>query len=368
FVPSMPSIAADLGTSYAAVQLGLSLYLAATAVIPLIAGPISDRYGRRPVLIVGLVVFLVGTVVCTYAETVTAFLAGRLLQTASAAGIVLSRAIVRDVYPREKSASMIGYIVMGMAIAPMIGPAIGGWADGQFGWQASFVIVGLFGFTTLVATAFFLPETNTNTGLTFADQLATWGELMRLPLFWMLTLTAASTSAVFFSFLGGGPSVSANHFGQTPFEYGAWFALCALGYAIGNFISGRFSERRGVERMFVDGATLTCLAPALSLALFSFGVDHPGALFLPTVLLGVGNGMALPNVTAATISIRPEAAGAASGLLGALQMGLGAVGSVIGGIIAGETGNPITVTGYMAAIGLASLIIALKTRTMCKNV
>ncbi|MEM0900651.1 MAG: MFS transporter, partial [Pseudomonadota bacterium] len=121
FVPSMPSIAADLGTSYAAVQLGLSLYLAATAVIPLIAGPISDRYGRRPVLIVGLVIFLVGTVVCTYAETVTAFLTGRLLQTASAAGIVLSRAIVRDVYPREKSASMIGYIVMGMAIAPMIG-------------------------------------------------------------------------------------------------------------------------------------------------------------------------------------------------------------------------------------------------------
>ncbi|MEL6922157.1 MAG: MFS transporter, partial [Pseudomonadota bacterium] len=171
FVPSMPSIGEDLGAPYAQVQYGLSLYLVFTALLQPISGPISDRIGRRPVLIVTLILFLIGTLICMWSPNLTTFLIGRAIQAASAAGMVLSRAIVRDVYPREKSASMIGYVVMGMAVAPMVGPAIGGAIDGWLGWRASFGFLGLFGLVALLATWLALPETNRSTASSFSQQV-----------------------------------------------------------------------------------------------------------------------------------------------------------------------------------------------------
>lgn len=365
FVPSMPSIAADLGAPYASVQLGLSLFLAMTAVLQLVAGPMSDRLGRRPVIIGGLLIFLLGTALTITATSVTLFLIGRVVQTSAAVGMVLSRAIVRDVYPREKSASMIGYVVMGMAIAPMIGPAIGGYVDNLFGWRASFVLMGVFGLVTLLATVFLLPETNRTQAQSFSQQISTWRALLSSRPFWLLTLASGLASTVFFSFLGGGPSVSSNYLGQSPFEYGLYFSLCAFGYAFGNFLSGRLSENRGIERMMVDGAGLTLLGPVITLGLFSFGYEHPIALFGPLILIGVGNGMTLPNVVAAAVSLRPEAAGAASGLLGALQIGMGAIGSVVAAIIVGEQGSPILLCVQMvtlAAIGYGVTVMAARSQ------
>lgn len=365
FVPSMPSIAADLDAPYASVQLGLSLFLAVTAVLQLVAGPLSDRVGRRPVIIGGLLIFLGGTAITIIATDVVFFLIGRVIQTSAAVGMVLSRAIVRDVYPREKSASMIGYVVMGMAIAPMIGPAIGGYADSLFGWRASFVVMGTFGLVTLLAALFLLPETNRSQGQTFRAQMGAWRSLLGSKPFWLLTIASGLASSVFFSFLGGGPSVSSNYLGQSPFQYGLYFSLCALGYAFGNFLSGRLSESRGIERMMIDGAALTMLGPLITLGLFGFGIEHPIALFGPLTLIGVGNGMTLPNVVAAAVSLRPEAAGAASGLLGALQIAMGAIGSVVAAIIVGEQGSPILLCLQMvllAVIGYGVTVLAARSQ------
>ncbi|MEL6435426.1 MAG: multidrug effflux MFS transporter [Pseudomonadota bacterium] len=357
FVPSMPSIGTDLGAPYAQVQWGLSLYLVFTAILQPISGPLSDRIGRRPVLLISLVLFLIGTAICMLAPTITVFLIGRVIQSASAAGMVLSRTIVRDIYPREKSASIIGYVVMGMAVAPMIGPAIGGAIDGALGWRASFAFLGLCGLVTLIATYFRLPETNQHMGATLAQQTAHWREALSMQAFWLYAGCASLTSCVFFGFLGGGPAVSSMTFGLTPFEYGLWFALCAGGYAFGNFLSGRFSETVGIEAMMRRGAFVTLGGVTITLVAFSLGFANAAALFIPLSLIGVGNGMTLPNVIAATISLKPEAAGAVSGLLGALQIGIGAAGSVFGGYEVGSDGSPINLAVMLFVFAVAAAIV-----------
>ncbi len=356
FVPSIPRIAEDLSASYATIQLGLSLYLAFMAVIQLVSGPVSDRLGRRPVLLFGLSVFVIGSVMCALAPNAEMFLAGRVVQTTSAVGLMLARTIVRDVYPREKSASMIGYVIMAMAVAPMLAPAIGGLIDELAGWRMVFAMMAAYGILALVMVWIGLPETNTSRGMTTRQQIDTWRLMASLPSFWFLTGATSLSTMVFFAFLGGAPAVSSIHLGQTPLQYGLWFAICPLGYAIGNFLSGRYAERRGVQAMMRDGAIITLICPFISFALFALGFDHPASMFLPLLFVGVGNGVALPNFTAAAISLRPEAAGAASGLLGALQVGGGAVGAATGAIVVGAQGSPIALALLMSGFGIAAMI------------
>jgi DHA1 family bicyclomycin/chloramphenicol resistance-like MFS transporter len=366
FVPSMPSIAADLGAPYATIQLGLSLYLIMTAVLQLVIGPLSDFFGRRPVVYAGLGLFLVGTAMCVVAQSAEMFLAGRIVQATSAAGMVLSRAIVRDVYPREKAASAMGYMVMGMAIAPMIGPAIGGLIDQLAGWRATFVALGAFGVAAVAAALMTLPETNRFRGAPLRDQIASYKALSRMPLFWIYACAAGFTSASFFAFLGGGPAVSNEYLGLSAFQYGLYFAFTALGYSMGNFITGRFSERRGLERMMIDGVFIALSGPLITIALFSAGMEHPAAFFLPMMLVGLGNGLTLPNASAAAIGLKPDAAGAASGLLGATQIGIGAAASIIAGYIAGKDGLPIPLCLFLVACAVIAIGFTLAATRMDK--
>ena len=227
------------------------------------------------------------------------------------------------------------------------------------GWRASFALLTLFGVIALVSTIMFLPETNTNQGQTARDQFAAWGTLAKMPAFWLFALTASVNTAVFFGFVGGAPAVSSVFLGQSPFEYGVWFSLCAIGYSAGNFLSGRFSQARGVEPMVRDGAFLALVGCGACGALFVAGIDHPASLFGPTVLIGIGNGLVLPNATAAVISLKPEASGAASGLLGAMQISCGALASIGGALAAAGGHSPIGLTLYLTVIGIAALVLAL---------
>ncbi|MAS04737.1 MAG: Bcr/CflA family drug resistance efflux transporter [Ahrensia sp.] len=348
FVPSMPDIANDLGAPYATIQLGLSLYLFMTAWLQLAIGPLSDLYGRRPVIYTGLGLFMIGTVICIFAESASWFLAGRIIQSGSAAGMVLSRAIVRDIYPREKAASAMGYMVMGMAVAPMLGPAIGGAIAELTNWRMTFVVLGLFGAAAIILGLFNLPETNRFRGTPLRKQIDSYKTLTRLPLFWLYAGASGFSSAGFFSFVGGAPAVSAVYLDLSPSTYGLYFIFTAFGYSAGNFLTGRFSERRGLERMMIEGAYITLSGPLITILLFSMGIEHPLAFFMPMALVGLGNGLTLPNATAAAISLKPDSAGATSGLLGAIQIGIGAVASVIAGIIVGTEGLPIPLCAFIA--------------------
>ena len=365
FVPSMPSIAREMNAPYATVQLGLSLYLIMTAAMQLVIGPLSDFFGRRPVIFGGLALFLVGTVMCVMAQSTELFLAGRIIQAASSAGMVLSRTIVRDVYPREKAASAMGLHDHGHGRRP----------DGRAGnRRPDRPVCRLAGFLrragpvrrrrTLTASVLTLPVTNRYRGAPLREQLVSYRALARLPLFWIYACQAGFASAAFFGFLGGGPAVSNAYLGLTPFAYGLYFALCALGYSIGNFLTGRFSERRGVERMMLDGVLVSLTGPLATIVLFSVGIEHPLAFFLPLALVGFGNGLTLPNASAAAIGLKPEAAGAASGLLGAIQIGIGAGASIIAGYIAGKEGLPIPLCMFLAACLVVAVALTLSAIRM----
>jgi DHA1 family bicyclomycin/chloramphenicol resistance-like MFS transporter len=356
FLPSLPAIARHYDADYAVVQLAVSLYLAATAVLQLGIGPASDRFGRRPVMIACFIVFLMGSVAAIFAPTIELLLTARILQAFSAAGMVLSRAIVRDTVATDEAASKIGYVTMGMSVVPMIGPLVGGILDELYGWQSTFLLTLAFGVIALGVILADLGETNHRRSSSMLAQVGAYPELFRSRRFWGYTLTAACTSGTFFAFLGGGPYVATEMLGLRPSTYGLYFGLISVGYMLGNFLSGRYSRTVGINSMMLVGNIISTLGMAASLLAFSLGYLHPISLFGPAALVGIGNGMTLPNANAGIVSVRPHLAGSASGLGGSLQIGGGAALSMVSGaILAPETG-PIPLVLLMLFSSLAAVV------------
>lgn len=339
FVPSLPAMARYFQTDYAVVQLVVSLYLVALAAVQLIIGPASDRFGRRPVLLVCFVLFCVATFAAIFAPNIYVLLAWRVVQSFSAAGFVLARAIVRDTVATEDAASKIGYVTMGMSVTPMVAPFIGGYLDEHYGWQASFWLTLACGLGAMTIAWFGLAETNLRRSASMAAQFHSYPELLRAPRFWGYTATAMFASGVFFAFLGGGPYVSTEMLHMTPSQYGLYFAILSVGYMFGNFLSGRYTKAWGMNRMMMMGNIFSVIGMAASLCLFAAGLFHPLSLFLPASFVGIGNGMTLPSANAGIVSVRPHLAGSASGLGGALTMtGGAAMAALASSLLGPETG------------------------------
>jgi DHA1 family bicyclomycin/chloramphenicol resistance-like MFS transporter len=327
FVPSMPGLQATFGVSYAVAQLTLTLYLIGTAVCQLIYGPLSDRYGRRPVILVGQGIFVLASLAAAMAPTIEVLIAARAVQAVGgAAGIVISRAIVRDLYGREKSASVLGYLTVAWVLAPMLAPSIGGLLDGIGGWSASFYFLTVVGAGVWFAALAGLHETHfaRETVPILSGFVIGFKALLRVPKFMAYTLTLAFGSGVFFSFLAGAPYIVVVVLDRSPLEYGLWFMVVSLGYMAGNALAGRFSERIGIDRMIGFGVASVLSGSVISMTLVLAGVHSPLAIFLPMILVALGNGLSLPNGIAGAMSINPALAGTAAGLAGFMQMGLGA--------------------------------------------
>ncbi|MEM1286838.1 MAG: multidrug effflux MFS transporter [Pseudomonadota bacterium] len=353
YLPSMPGMVVDLQTTDANIQLSLSVYLFAVANAQLIVGPLSDRFGRRSTLIAGLCLFLVATVFCRFATSIEALLVGRAFQAiGGCSGMVLSRAMVRDVSTRDTAASLLGYVTMGMAMAQMMGPAIGGFLDGLYGWRASFDLLILLGLLVLGFAIFSLRETNLSPQASVAPRalIESHRALMGEPRFWGFAMTGAFASAIFFSFLGGGPIVAQRQLGLSPVGYGVYFAFIAAGYALGNFLSGRFSARIGSLRMMSLGNLLSVVAMVLLIS-FTFSEQiHPLMLFGPMMISSLANGLCIPSTFSGAMSIRPDLAGTASGMAGWTQVTLGAICTVLVSALLGSS---------LIALGIFMLVLSI---------
>lgn len=362
YLPSLAGMMIVFSASASEIQLSMSAYFVAVAVSQLFWGPLSDQFGRRPVIIAGMILFVIGSILCLVAPTIEALIAARVLQAAGGCtGMVLGRAIVRDLYGPRQSASMIGYVTMGMAVMPTIAPAVGGLLDEFYGWQGGFFLLLLFGIAVLAATVFYLPETKKDrVSVGPGEVLRSYRVLTKEPLFWSYALTAAFSALTYFAYLGGAPFISAQLLSLSAAEMGFYFMFVALGYIVGNFISGRFSERFGLYPMIVAGTLIGALAVGLIGGFAYFGIVTAASLFLPMFVLGLGNGVCLPSAISGAVSVRPELSGSASGLVASLQVGMGAIaGSLVAWLFADSflAGSPWSMILIMA-LGIGASLIA----------
>ncbi len=367
YLPSLAGMMIVFSATAGEIQLTMSAFFVAVAVSQLFWGPLSDQFGRRPVIIAGLSLFVLGSVLCLVAPTIETLIAARVLQAAgSCTGMVLGRAIIRDLHGPEQAASMIGYVTMGMAVMPTLAPAAGGLLDQAYGWQGGFVLMLVFGIGVLWASIYFLPETHHKRSSVGVGQiLRSYAVLLTEPLFWSYALTSAFSALTYFAYLGGAPFIASGLLSLSAAEMGFYFMFVALGYIAGNYISGRFAERVGLYRMILSGTLIGMASVVLITGFAYFGALTAPSLFLPMFLLGLGNGVCLPSAISGAASVRSELTGAASGLTASLQVSTGAVaGTLVAWLYADSflAGTPWGMIIVMA-IGMSlSLVAALTVR------
>ena len=328
----------------------------------LFLGPLSDRFGRRPVLLAALTLNIVASLACTFAPSIEWLIVARLIQSFGAsAGIVISRVIIRDLYERDEAASMIGWVTMAMVVAPMVAPSLGGViiSFGNWRWIFGFVtgLSVLLSLWALIA----LPETRRIASSPSFGQI--WrdaGGLMRNREFLAYASIVVFSAATFFTFLGGSPHAVITIMGVSSSAFGLWFAMTGIGYMIGNAISGRYAVRLGSERLIVAGAWLGFAAAAGEILLaLTFGLSHPLPLFLLQSLLAIANGLQMPSAMASLVSVNPQASGSASGICGFWQNIIGGLSAHAAGslVIHFQSAAPMVVIVFLAA---AVSLLALK--------
>ncbi len=358
-VPALPRLAERLGSDAHTVQLTLSLYLLSLATAQLLLGPLSDRFGRRPVVLGGLTLSVIASLAAIPASSIGALIAARVLQAAGAStGVVIGRAIIRDLFERERAASMLGLVTTAMVIAPMVSPLIGGILDTAFGWQAIFVFIATFGSVVLMWAVWVLPETRPPSLAQAPGKLIEeWRALIMSAKFHGYVLCAALGSAPFFTFLGGGPHVVVTLMGRTSAAYGLWFAVTSLGYMSGNFTASRLSQRFGVDAMILAGVVSELIGASLTAVLVATMPEAgPAIIFLPQLVISYGNGLLLPNALAGAISVRPQAAGTASGLTGFIQMTIGAASTQVVTVLLAGAGTAMPMAWQMLAVVLGTAV------------
>src|SRR5438552_11489372 len=353
-VPALPVLATTFGRGISVAQMTVSLYMVGIACSQIVMGPLSDRFGRRPVLLAGLSLMVAASVACIFAESLPQLIAARFLQAlGGATGMVISRAIIRDLYSRARVGAMISLVIAVMMIAQMPSPLTGGLLETAFGWRAISYVIPAACLIIAVAIAVALPETRrdrTEAGGFRGDV----GSLLTSRAFIGYVLCQVLASQIIFTFAGGGPYIVVTQMGRSSAEYGAWFATSGFAYLIGNLFCVRFAPRHSLEKLIWFGLALQFAGSLLNLLWGFTGLNQaPSWLFGTQMLVMFANAFVMSNAAAGAISVRPEAAGTASGAMGFLQMGLGSLLSQFGAWLGGHFGTTLPLTSAIVVLSVA---------------
>ncbi len=357
--PALPALATDFAVPAAVAQLMLSLSLVAMAASTLVWGPVSDRLGRRPVMVAGLVLAGFGSALAALAPELWIAILGRLMQAGGAvAGMVLARAVAQDLYGKDRAAAVIGQITAAMVVAPMVAPALSGLIVESVGWRGIFALVAVAALGLALWVRAKLPETAPRGRR--ENPLATlraFGQIGRLRTFWAHACFGAFSLAGFLFFVGAAPYVMEEAYGARPSVYGFFFMPLAATYMLANMACGRMTSRFGSRRMIIFGGGCTIAAMATGLVVMSLGVINPLALMVPAFFHSIGAGLSVPNSIAGAVGAAPERAGAASGLLGFIQFLTAAVTTQIAGFLPHDIAAPTLVgMAVLSTIGLSGFL------------
>ncbi|MDB5752383.1 MAG: ydhC [Ramlibacter sp.] len=339
-LPSMQDWPTTFGASQAAVQLTFSGFIAAYGGLQLLYGPLSDRFGRKPILLIGLVVSLLGSLLAMAAPGIGVLTLARVLQGAgSAAGMVVGRAMVQDLFQGRERTRVMAFVGMAMGVCPPLATLVGGNLHVHLGWQANFVLLAALGLGLLAAAWWGLPNLTpaaANRAGGWRQLVSGYGRLVRERAFLLYVVMLAMATATFYTFLGGAPLVLAGY-GVTPDRIG-WYIMCIpLAYIVGNLLASRLIRLHGDRFILGLGQVGTFAGLLLVLALALAGLHTPLALALPLVLLGIGHGLLAPPTLAGTVGLIPALAGSAAAVGGLMQQLTGALGGFVIGLVPNDS-------------------------------
>ncbi len=357
-LPALPVIKQKFYVTNDVAQLTLSLSMLAIAIGTLVYGPLSDKFGRKRVMLVGIIITIFGSIVCFVADSIMLLISGRFIQAfGGAVGLVLARAIVRDVYGPEEAARVIATLVMVMVVLPMMSPALGGELMQRFGFESVFIVIAFASAIAFVFLFLWLPETLAKP-VPFEgvkSMLMTFSKLFASRVFCGYAFCVTFVSVVFFSFISAAPEIMVSVLKRPPTEYGYYFIMIPAGFMTGNYVARHYGRTISIDNMIAIGASIGVFGIVLALLLQTLGMSSPVALFLPIALAVFGNGITLPNAQAAAINEFPEYAGTASGLTGFLQMAVSSVAAQAVALIFNGTVYPLL--GLMLVASIISLLI-----------
>jgi DHA1 family bicyclomycin/chloramphenicol resistance-like MFS transporter len=367
YLPAMPAMADALGTSPGVLEWTISGYLVGFSLGQLAWGPISDRYGRRIPTAIGIVIFVIGSAGCAVASGSAEIIGWRLVQAFGAcAGVVLARAMVRDLYEGDKAASMLSTLMVAMGIAPLIGPIIGGQILALAGWRVIFwTLVGV-GIATLCALAL-LPETlgaDRRSGLSFSRSLKSYGVLLRNRRFMAFSCAGGFFFAGTFAYVAGSPFAYISYYHVPTSFYGFLFGAGIIGVMIGNLVNARLVARFGISRMLSIGAGLAALAGCALAVTAATDMGGLVGLVVPLFVFVSMTGLVIANSFAGALTDFSEMAGSASALVGPIQYGSGMIGSALVGALADGTAWPLG--SVIAVAGLGSFACAMCALNLSK--
>ena len=364
YLPSLPAIGRALDASTAAVQLTISSYLLGFAVGQILYGPLSDRVGRRPVILAALVIYVAATVVCAVAQTIGILIAVRFVQALGGAGcIVLARAAVRDLYSGERAGRELSLMGSITAFAPIVAPAIGGLLQDAFGWRASFYLLVVFALVAGATAARFLPETLRQRasgpfsfgamGALYRSVLVHRGFLANLGI-----LVAAFVGL--FAWISGAPFVMQGLYAMTPVAFGAAYAVGAAGYMVGAYVAARVVMRLGLDRTVGMGAVIMAAGGLAMAASVALGLSSVAWLVGTMTVYLAGMGLVLPQTQAGALTPFADSAGTASSLLGFAQQSSAAIAAAAIGHFLGYSAWPVA--GTIGVAGVVGLVLWVTTR------
>ena len=361
-VPALPDLGIIFSSDYRTIQLSVSAFSIGAAIVNLIAGPLSDRFGRRPIAIGFFIIFILSSLGSYFSENIYIFLLFRFFQASSAAGMVLARVIVGDIYSGSKATVMFGYISTIMAIGPLIGPLLGGLISDYFGSMQIFNFLTILGLLLFGLIIYDLDETNLNRSPNMLSQIKSYPLLLLSMNFWPPTLVSAFSFSIFGIFFVGAPFVAVNVYGLSPSQIGLLLAFIPLGFVPGNIIVGKIVDRFSTKLLLILGSVLLISGPLI--ALFTSNLyTHPLAFFLPMLIMGFGTGIIWPVANTAIIQAVPSLAGSASGISSALMVITSAVSSGFLGWNIENIDPIIGLVGTLIMAGIATILSALFIKT-----